>query len=94
MTWLVFRGWLQNRSGYHQQPLDEAMHAWLIDRVGRPDPERIVALVAIDVAVSTSDARRRSNFNRTHDLLHARLKQVSRRHKGARRFVEIHPRSR
>lgn len=60
------------------------MHAWLIERVGRPDPEGIVALVAIDVAVSTLDARRRGNSSPVHDLLDARLKEVSRRHRRAR----------
>lgn len=42
----VFRAWLQERAGLHQQPSDGEMHALLIARVGRAGPESIVALGA------------------------------------------------
>lgn len=60
------------------------MHEWLIGCVGCPGPEGIVALVAIDVAVSTVDARMSGNPSRVQELPDARLKEVNRRHRRRR----------
>lgn len=56
------------------------MHAWLLGRVGSPDPEGILALTAIDVAFSAFDARCTGSHNSVRNLLDAMLKQVCRRH--------------
>lgn len=86
---------MQDRAGYHHQPGDEAMHAWLLSKVGCPDPDGIVALTAIDVAVSAFDARRKGNRGSARSLLDARLKEVCRRHRRAREaYAAIHRRSR
>lgn len=87
----LFRSWCQARAGYHRQREDGEMLQWLTRRVGSPDPEGIVALVAIDIVVSTFDARRRSSSNSGRSLFDARLKEGCLRDTVERRMLS--PRS-
>lgn len=87
----IFRLWLQRRAGWHEQPAGESMHGWLLLRAGMADPEGVIALVAIDVALSAFDARRGGSRSRGQALLDARLKEVCRRHRRAREaFATVH----
>lgn len=66
----------------------------MLARAGEPDPAGIlvaVVVVAIDLAVSASDARRRGSSSAPKALMDARHKEGCRRHRRARVVVaEVH----
>lgn len=87
----IFRPWLQRRAGWHAQPADEAMHGRLLVRAVMADLEGVIALVAVDVALSAFDARCRGSNSSGRALLDARIKEACRRHRRAREeFAAVH----
>lgn len=86
----VMRGLLHDL-GERVQPEDNMMLEWMLRGVGVPGARAVRFAVALDSALWAFDQRRHGSAADARHLLHARLKEMSRRHRVIREVVRAAP---